>query len=255
MDHIEKIEKYKQLLDSGALTQEEFDALKAKALSEVIDVAASQSPTTPSTDAPIVADPTMNTTTHPSTQAKPKLSMRWDAKDPCRLHVSYDGRSWSFVKAKSDDDHDFCQMAANVVERDLGSEVSWSMPKRAGGGVLRIVVTVAVVLAIVTAAYLFSNRVVYKGDVRGVIAFAQTLGENEHPMVEVSGYTPWYEKGGDEDYLFLTPSGDLSGCVAYAHLRSPVRTYGGSTRITVRGRLMSSMTDSDDVTITDAEVI
>lgn len=269
-DVTERIAKYKELLDSGALTQDEFEALKAKALTEELgEQAVAESEVTEAV-VPEVPDDTV-----PEAEEEP-TQQGTDRDDPVtvtftiegdRLFPEVEGADGSryadgFIKPKGQSVNSFCAEVAEMMERDLGRLVRYRFAgarKMPGGidpkGVRSIAIIVAVIVAIGVGWSMFSNRVAYKGDVRGLVEHCQTMRDSDKETVEVSGYVWQPVERQTKDYVTLTTGGgSLKGYTVRVTFKKPHEMRTGD-RLTVRGVVHGYIVDNDDVSVNDAEVV
>lgn len=77
MDHIEELKKLKSLFDQGAITQEEFNSLKASLLSEIANTNNNDSPISPEQNSNISTD---HLPQKPETKAEPRTEQEPEPK-------------------------------------------------------------------------------------------------------------------------------------------------------------------------------
>lgn len=255
--------KYQSLLESGAITKEEFDDVKNKLLhSDNNSQSGSENTGENETVEQECVKPDNDNEAPPI-----NVNFEW-AGGKLLPHIFDDGKAVpytdSFIKPKGQDTRSFCKEIAEMIERDLGRPVRYTAPKgkeKSLRGFSREWKIRLVLIAIIVIAgagwFLFTHRVQYKGDVAGLVHYAQTLDPSDRPVVEVTGYLSELSKlrnTSDMTSVYIC-EGPAELYEVMAMFKDGYKPVISSDRVTVRGELSGRMTKSNEIHIFDAEVV
>lgn len=219
-DRADALERYKQLLDSGAISQDEYDVLKAEVIANAVSA----------TNAASIANATGQNEDHipeKTTEASPGPSSAANHGVGEEKFAAKRGRG-----LPSD---------PRPAQRQQSGGSKRGKGKGAGSSRIQIAVVVALIITfgVLGPICILLSLPKYVGDVEGVIDHYMAAGKTGEYLVQVTGYVQPVSSTDDEKYFNLVDTMNEDSHILVC-LKDGTRPNFGS-KATVRGRIECSI--------------
>lgn len=118
---------------------------------------------------------------------------------------------------------------------------------------LKIVAICSLLVAVVLFIVAMSGPARYKGDVEGLVKYAQGVGEHAMPTVEFTGYANTGPL--KEGPMFFVRNGVTKAPYAVVYFESDIQLPADGSRVTIRGKLFGLTVQPDHVSVMECEIV